>query len=76
MLDSYWKGPSSRISPEAPVPVVKVNDKEDRAGGAANVAINIASLAFSFLPPVANLSTDKNRSPRSKLMLRGLLCFC
>lgn len=44
MLDSYWKGPSSRISPEAPVPVVKVNDKEDRAGGAANVAINIASL--------------------------------
>ena len=44
MLDSYWKGPSSRISPEAPVPVVKVQDKEERAGGAANVAINIASL--------------------------------
>ena len=35
MLDSYWKGPSSRISPEAPVPVVKVQDKEERAGGAA-----------------------------------------
>ena len=44
MLDSYWKGPSSRISPEAPVPVVRVVDKEDRAGGAANVAINISSL--------------------------------
>ena len=29
MLDSYWKGPSSRISPEAPVPVVKVQDKEE-----------------------------------------------
>ena len=43
MLDSYWKGPSSRISPEAPVPVVRVTDKEDRAGGAANVAINISS---------------------------------
>ena len=33
MLDSYWKGPSSRISPEAPVPVVRVTDKEERAGG-------------------------------------------
>ena len=44
MLDSYWTGPSNRISPEAPVPVVKVSGKEDRAGGAANVAINIAKL--------------------------------
>ncbi|MGN0902024.1 MAG: bifunctional D-glycero-beta-D-manno-heptose-7-phosphate kinase/D-glycero-beta-D-manno-heptose 1-phosphate adenylyltransferase HldE [Succinivibrio sp.] len=44
MLDSYWKGPSSRISPEAPVPVVRVTGREERAGGAANVAINISSL--------------------------------
>ncbi|SPT78894.1 Bifunctional protein hldE [Anaerobiospirillum thomasii] len=44
MLDRYWKGPCSRISPEAPVPVVRVSDVEDRAGGAANVAINIATL--------------------------------
>jgi len=44
MLDRYWTGPTSRISPEAPVPVVKVTDKEDRAGGAGNVALNIASL--------------------------------
>ena len=44
MLDRYWKGVSNRISPEAPVPVVKVADKEDRAGGAANVALNIAAL--------------------------------
>lgn len=44
MLDRYWKGSSNRISPEAPVPVVKVTDREDRAGGAANVALNIASL--------------------------------
>ena len=42
--DSYWSGPTSRISPEAPVPVVKVSDIEDRAGGAGNVALNIASL--------------------------------
>ncbi|EAT12397.1 bifunctional D-glycero-beta-D-manno-heptose-7-phosphate kinase/D-glycero-beta-D-manno-heptose 1-phosphate adenylyltransferase HldE [Bermanella marisrubri] len=44
MLDRYWSGPTSRISPEAPVPVVKVTDIEDRAGGAGNVALNIASL--------------------------------
>ncbi|GKX63442.1 bifunctional protein HldE [Pragia fontium] len=44
MLDRYWHGPASRISPEAPVPVVKVNVVEDRPGGAANVAMNIASL--------------------------------
>jgi D-beta-D-heptose 7-phosphate kinase/D-beta-D-heptose 1-phosphate adenosyltransferase len=44
MLDRYWTGPTSRISPEAPVPIVKVNAIEDRAGGAGNVALNIASL--------------------------------
>lgn len=44
MLDRYWHGPTSRISPEAPVPVVKVDNVEERPGGAANVAMNIASL--------------------------------
>lgn len=44
MLDRYWHGGTSRISPEAPVPVVKVDQVEDRAGGAANVALNIAAL--------------------------------
>ena len=44
MLDRYWYGPSSRISPEAPVPVVKVEEVEERPGGAANVAVNIATL--------------------------------
>ena len=44
MLDRYWHGPTSRISPEAPVPVVKVTEIEERPGGAANVAMNIASL--------------------------------
>ncbi len=44
MLDRYWHGSTSRISPEAPVPVVKVGQTEDRAGGAANVALNIAAL--------------------------------
>ncbi|PJC85539.1 bifunctional heptose 7-phosphate kinase/heptose 1-phosphate adenyltransferase [Vibrio sp. HA2012] len=44
MLDRYWYGPTGRISPEAPVPVVKVEDNEERPGGAANVAMNIAAL--------------------------------
>ncbi|MGD8313026.1 MAG: bifunctional D-glycero-beta-D-manno-heptose-7-phosphate kinase/D-glycero-beta-D-manno-heptose 1-phosphate adenylyltransferase HldE, partial [Gammaproteobacteria bacterium] len=44
MLDRYWHGATSRISPEAPVPVVHVGGSEERAGGAANVALNIAAL--------------------------------
>ena len=44
MLDRYWFGDVSRISPEAPVPVVKVERTEDRPGGAANVARNVAAL--------------------------------
>jgi rfaE bifunctional protein kinase chain/domain len=44
MLDRYWFGDVSRISPEAPVPVVKVGRNEERLGGAANVARNIAAL--------------------------------
>ena len=44
MLDRYWFGDVSRISPEAPVPVARIGRMEERAGGAANVARNIASL--------------------------------
>ncbi len=44
MLDRYWHGSASRVSPEAPVPVVKVANREDRPGGAGNVALNIAAL--------------------------------
>lgn len=44
MLDRYWSGPTQRISPEAPVPVVRVGKDESRPGGAANVALNIAAL--------------------------------
>lgn len=44
MLDRYWFGDANRISPEAPVPVVRITRMEDRLGGAANVAVNIAAL--------------------------------
>ena len=46
MLDRYWHGDTSRISPEAPVPVVRVEDGEARPGGAGNVALNIAALGM------------------------------
>lgn len=44
MLDEYWFGSTERISPEAPVPVVRTQDIEQRPGGAANVALNLATL--------------------------------
>src|ERR1700693_4759852 len=44
MLDRYWFGEVSRISPEAPVPVVKVERTEERPGGASNVARNATAL--------------------------------
>ena len=44
MLDRYWHGDTSRISPEAPVPVVHVGEAEERPGGAGNVALNVAVL--------------------------------
>jgi len=47
MLDRYWFGEVSRISPEAPVPVVRVEKREERLGGAANVARNAAALGVS-----------------------------
>ena len=47
MLDRYWFGDVNRISPEAPVPVVKIERREDRAGGAGNVALNLAALGVT-----------------------------
>lgn len=44
MLDRYWFGDAARISPEAPVPIVKVKQSDERPGGAGNVALNIAAL--------------------------------
>ena len=44
MLDRYWHGDADRVSPEAPVPVLHVNQHDERPGGAANVALNLVSL--------------------------------
>lgn len=44
MLDRYWYGDTGRISPEAPVPIVRIGNEERRLGGAANVALNLAEI--------------------------------
>lgn len=67
MLDRYWGGPTSRISPEAPVPVVKIQDTENRAGGAGNVALNIATLG-SAVDLIGITGSDENAE-----ILEGLL---
>ena len=64
MLDTYWWGKVERISPEAPVPVVAVSNKEQRIGGAGNVAINVASLGAS----VSIISVTGNDDEGSQLI--------
>ncbi|MGH8549024.1 MAG: bifunctional D-glycero-beta-D-manno-heptose-7-phosphate kinase/D-glycero-beta-D-manno-heptose 1-phosphate adenylyltransferase HldE [Methylococcales bacterium] len=67
MLDRYWYGSTSRISPEAPVPVVHVARSEERAGGAGNVALNIAALGAH--PTVIGLcGNDQAADTLQKLM--------
>ena len=60
MLDRYWHGDTSRISPEAPVPVVRVGEAEERAGGSGNVALNIAALGAHAM--VIGLTGDDEAS--------------
>lgn len=61
MLDRYWFGDTSRISPEAPVPVVKMQQTEERPGGAGNVALNLAALeAKSTLLAYTGDDTEAN----------------
>ncbi|MFP1743185.1 bifunctional D-glycero-beta-D-manno-heptose-7-phosphate kinase/D-glycero-beta-D-manno-heptose 1-phosphate adenylyltransferase HldE [Lonsdalea quercina] len=74
MLDRYWYGPTSRISPEAPVPVVKVDTIEERPGGAANVAMNIAALgAGSRLVGLTGID-DAARALNAKLSEVNVQC--
>lgn len=74
MLDRYWHGPTHRISPEAPVPVVKVDQIEDRPGGAGNVALNIAALgAPAWLVGVTG-DDEAALSLRQRLTAAGVYC--
>ncbi|MBN4053884.1 bifunctional D-glycero-beta-D-manno-heptose-7-phosphate kinase/D-glycero-beta-D-manno-heptose 1-phosphate adenylyltransferase HldE [Haliea sp. AH-315-K21] len=74
MLDRYWHGDTSRISPEAPVPVVKIDNIEESPGGAANVALNIAALgaACNLTGIIGNDAAGK--SLQQALIAAGIEC--
>ncbi|WNB76042.1 bifunctional D-glycero-beta-D-manno-heptose-7-phosphate kinase/D-glycero-beta-D-manno-heptose 1-phosphate adenylyltransferase HldE [Methylomonas koyamae] len=75
MLDRYWHGPTSRISPEAPVPVVHVKQDEFRAGGAGNVALNIAALGGK-VSVLGFTGEDQAANALEKLLKdAGVLCL-
>lgn len=69
MLDRYWFGEVGRISPEAPVPIVKIDRVEERPGGAANVARNAAALG-ARVSLLSVVGTDE-AGTRLKRLLRG-----
>jgi D-beta-D-heptose 7-phosphate kinase/D-beta-D-heptose 1-phosphate adenosyltransferase len=74
MLDEYWFGDTARISPEAPVPVVQTRAAEQRPGGAANVALNIAALgAQCVLAAVAGVD-ERGQLLTRLLERRGVRC--
>ncbi len=72
MIDAYLRGNVSRISPEAPVPIINLKKSEDRLGGAANVALNL--LALGAEPVLCSVVGDDNggRTFRNLLQKRGL----
>lgn len=74
MLDRYWHGGTSRISPEAPVAVVKVQSTKDSPGGAGNVALNLAALGAAA--SLAGLVGDDSagRELQTSLNAAGVLC--
>lgn len=74
MLDEYWFGDTGRISPEAPVPVVRTRSAEQRPGGAANVALNIAALgAHSVLAAI--VGRDERGDVLTRVLeQRGVRC--
>lgn len=74
MLDRYWQGPTSRISPEAPVPVVKIQEIENRAGGAGNVALNIATLGAQTQLMGITGSDDNGQLLQELLQEAGVRC--
>jgi D-beta-D-heptose 7-phosphate kinase / D-beta-D-heptose 1-phosphate adenosyltransferase len=74
MLDRYWHGGSSRISPEAPVQVVNVNQIEERPGGAGNVALNIASLGSQCSLIGVTGQDEAAESLKTRLSAAGVNC--
>ena len=76
MLDRYYHGSVSRISPEAPVPVVSVHNAEARAGGAANVALNVAALGAKVALMGIIGDDEEAALLRSLLLQKAIDCQC
>ena len=74
MLDRYWHGPADRVSPEAPVPVIHVQDIEQRPGGAANVALNIVSMGARCTLIGLIGADEAGEQLRSTLTAAGVNC--
>lgn len=74
MLDQYWQGPALRVSPEAPVPVVNVAQQSERAGGAANVAVNVGALGAKVQLDGLIGADDAGRRLRSLMQQHGVSC--
>lgn len=79
MLDRYWYGSASRISPEAPVPVVHIQKEEERPGAAGNVALNVAALGAKVTllgvsgdDPIADVLENKLRAAHVDCQLHRL----
>ena len=72
MLDRYWFGGVDRISPEAPVPVVRITREENRLGGAANVAMNVSTLGAQCTLLTVVGDDDAGRSLRALLEKQGI----
>jgi rfaE bifunctional protein kinase chain/domain len=72
MLDRYWFGAVDRISPEAPVPVVRVQRNDERLGGAANVARNVRGLGTRATLMTVLGADEAGRSLRKLLDARGI----
>lgn len=75
MLDRYWSGMTSRISPEAPVPIVHVQTMEERPGGAGNVALNIAALGAQVDLLSVCGEDQAGDSLEKKLSAAGVNCY-
>lgn len=75
MLDRYWHGETIRISPEAPVPIVRVQQSEERPGGAGNVALNLTALDCEASLFGLCGKDEAGELLKNKLIAAGINCF-
>jgi D-beta-D-heptose 7-phosphate kinase / D-beta-D-heptose 1-phosphate adenosyltransferase len=75
MLDRYWHGSTSRISPEAPVPIVHIKQQQERPGGAGNVALNISRLGVKTTLIAVTGQDEAAISMQTYLNQQGVQCY-